>query len=259
MPSSATPAAPFAEFDRSASQTAKAITPTLGVQGTLRGDPTQPIDQAMQLGESVRTTEKAAVSPASSDNEISGSGPGMQTTTASTLSDRRDLPQRATGAILVSELRSITPTPFRDDKGNPVLNDNGKQMMMPSDADPHFFVDAARIYGLAGLVKFRQGGPWDLQRVGPDGRFISDFTDFSTVAIGLYGAALGIPLDTLLSIEDRYASDHSRFGPAVMDAQFTHLAATNVANTRLGYELFSSGRIAASPTGEMIQRSWTPQ
>jgi len=94
---------------------------------------------------------------------------------------------------------------------------------------------------------------------GSDRAPVRDFVDFSAVAIGLYGAAAGIPLDTLLSIQDRYAAGHSKFGPVRMDKTFTHLPEVNVWNTRLGYDLVASGRISSSSTGAAILRSWTPQ
>jgi hypothetical protein len=153
----------------------------------------------------------------------------------------------------------MTPVPFHDDKGIPVLTSKGQPMLMPSDADPHFFVDAARKFGLAGLANFRQGGSWDLQRVGQNRKFNNDFTDFSTVAIGLYGAALGIPPDALLTIENLYAAGHSNFGTAKMDRKFTHLREENVWNTRLGYELFASGRIGSSAAGAGIPKSREPK
>ena len=72
--------------------------------------------------------------------------------------------------------------------------------MMPSDADPHFFVDmgmgmaaAGPETAYAGLVNFGIGQAWDLQRVGSDRLFVGAFTDFSNVAIGLYGASAGCP------------------------------------------------------------------
>jgi hypothetical protein len=219
-------------------------------------------DQTMQFGEGVGASNQVAADLAIRDTDGSGSGPSIKQSAGSALSRLRDPSHSATGAsgvVLVSELRSKTPAPLKDDKGASILNADGGQMMLPSDADPHFFIDAGKLYGLPGLANFRQGGPWDLQRVGPDRMFIKDFTDFSTVAIGLYGAAAGIPADTLLSIQDRYAAGHSNFGPAKMDAKYTHLAEKNVWNTRLGYDLYSSGRIGASSTGAAILKYWPPQ
>jgi hypothetical protein len=44
-----------------------------------------------------------------------------------------------------------------------------------------------------------------------------------------------------------------------MDTKYTHLPEENVSNTRLGYDLFSSGRIRASPIGDEILKSWPQQ
>jgi hypothetical protein len=250
----ATGAAPFMDAapagSKMAMDAASAADETIAASGQT--------DQAARLDDDVDVVRVAAGNRPIRAVDGSASGPTMQQPAGSALSSRRDPPRSATGtaaAIPVSYLQSTTPVPFKDDKGNPVLDDKGGQMMMPSDADPHFFVDAGQIFGSAGLANFRQGGPWDLQRVGPDRTFVKDFTNYSTVAIGLYGAAAGIPLDTLLAIEDSYAASHSDFGSAERDSKYTHLRAENVWNTRFGYELYSSGRIGPSPTGSEILKN----
>jgi hypothetical protein len=63
------------------------------------------------------------------------------------------------------------------------------------------------------------------------------------VSLGLYGATAGISMDALLQIQNTYAGFFSNFGDAPMDNMYTNLAARNVFNTRLGYELYYSGRI----------------
>lgn len=109
-----------------------------------------------------------------------------------------------------------------------MLNRQGDQMVIPSDADPHFFVDAGQKYGLHGFYSFRQDGAWDLQRVGPGKKINTVFIDFSTVAIGLHGAVAGIPLNVLLTMQDVYAAGHSNFGTAERDGTYTHLREDNV-------------------------------
>ena len=99
----------------------------------------------------------------------------------------------------------------------------------------------------------------DLQRVGPGKKINTDFIDFSTVAIGLYGAAAGIPLNVLLTMQDVYAASHSKFGTAERDGTYTHLREDNVWNTRPGYDLFASGRIKRSPTGAPILKREPPR
>jgi len=92
------------------------------------------------------------------------------------------------------------------------------------------------------LSNFRQGGAWDAQRVGR--KFHKEFVDDATVNIGLYGAAAGITQGQLLSVQDSYAALQSHFSPGTkMDAVYVHLPERNVQNTKLGYELFNSGRI----------------
>jgi len=155
----------------------------------------------------------------------------------------------AFGYLFNSIWHSYTAVPFIDDQGNTVWDYYDKQMMRPYDVDPHFFVDAATSgTTFGGLFNFLQSGDWDVQRVGTDRIPTKVFEDFSTVAIGLYGAARGIPADAILSMEDSYAATHSYFGSVVMDSTYVHLPVTNVWNTRLGYDLFNSGRIGSSPS-----------
>jgi hypothetical protein len=149
----------------------------------------------------------------------------------------------AFGYLFNSMWRSRTPVPLLDDKGNTVLNQDGDPMMRPSDVDPHYFT-RPQPGELRGLMAFGQGGDWDVQRVGPDRVFIGQFVDFATVAIGLYGAQIGMSADQLLSMQDEYARQYSRFADdTVMDSKYTHLPARNVYNTYLGYDLYRSGRI----------------
>jgi len=148
----------------------------------------------------------------------------------------------ALGEMFNSMWKSRTPVPFVDDSGNPVLNFDGNPMMRPADVDPRYFIDPSRAFG--GLASFRQGGAWDVQRVDTDVRPTPAFVDYATVAIGLYGAAQGIPEGAILSLENDYAGRYSNFGNVPMDQKYTNLPARNVWNTRLGYELYQSGRIS---------------
>jgi RHS repeat-associated protein len=154
----------------------------------------------------------------------------------------------AFGYLFNSMWHSRRPVPFLDDDGQQVLDINGRPMMRPSDVDPHYFLGTnmtgTPFEALGELMNFRIGGAWDVQRVGPNLQFTPDFVDFSTVMIGLYGAANGIPIGTLLDIENTYAGMRSTFAPnTVMDKTFTNLPAVNVWNTMKGYELYHNEKI----------------
>lgn len=91
------------------------------------------------------------------------------------------------------------------------------------------------------LVKFRQGGEWDVQRY-PE-TFTWEYRDYSTVLIGLYGERAGASAEIILSIENAFAkimSNFSKFEP--MNATYTALPERNVFNTMLGYRLGGQGR-----------------
>ena len=149
------------------------------------------------------------------------------------------------------------PVPFVDKNGDPILDIEAKPMLRPAGLEPQMFVAAGqRVADTAMLDKetaaaldvyfssqFRQGGAWDAQRVG--GAFNKDFVAYATVAIGMYDAAAGHSLDSSLSVQDVYARLFSKFGDEQhMDQTYTHLRAANVWNTKLGYKLVETGRIA---------------
>jgi hypothetical protein len=90
------------------------------------------------------------------------------------------------------------------------------------------------------IFLFGQNQYWDFQRAGsPDGSINHpEFIDASTVAIGIYNAAAGVTLSTILSIENAYAAAHSSYAPGtVMDSVYTHLPERNVQNTQIGYQI----------------------
>jgi hypothetical protein len=91
--------------------------------------------------------------------------------------------------------------------------------------------------------QFGQGGPWDAQRV--DGHFVDEYRDYATIALGLYMAAAGVPMQIALLVQDTYAWGNSTFDPKEkMDAIYRNLPVRNIRNTELGYELYRSGRIS---------------
>ena len=165
------------------------------------------------------------------------------------------------------------PVPFVDDHGRPVLNWKGERMLRPAGLDPHFFVrkgaedrrifqalfqdDSADAMRAAGdymaleLSNFLWWMPWDAQRWGNpiQGRNYREYRDYATVAIGLYAAAAGIPRDTILAMQDLATRLGSRFSPDdELDTTYTHLPKRNVKNTDIGYDLFKSGGINATPS-----------
>lgn len=165
--------------------------------------------------------------------------------------------------------RDLTrPVPFVDDNGQPVLDVDGMQMMRPEGFDPHFFVKRGRLHNTipvfpfnseigdasdvattigvtsiyADLVNFWHGHLWDAQRI--TGVFDEKFRDYFTVEIGLYVAPAGIPLETILKMQNLYTEKFSKFSPGTeMDKVFPSLPRRNVANTRLGYELVEKNLI----------------
>ncbi len=157
-----------------------------------------------------------------------------------------------------------TAVPLVDNRGNVVRDSSGGPVMRPSGYGPEFFADQGRLdaaiqqvllatgqveveagFVLSQLRNFRQSGAWDMQR--PGGHFDARFVDYATIAIGIYAAAAKIPLQEILGIQDLYASQFSHFDPtAEMDPNYTHLRAINVENTKLGYELYNSGRVGGT-------------
>ncbi len=166
--------------------------------------------------------------------------------------------------IDMSEITNLRKQPVKvlDDRGQDVLDQKGGIMWRPKDMDPQLFVDrglraaeamrnASPDAGPVGLdpmildeIEFRQGGSLDAQRV--DGRVVRQYVDYATVGIGLYGAAAGIPLDEMLANENEYARWHPRPPGQEMDETYRFLPKRNVANTKLGYDLYSSGRVGPS-------------
>jgi hypothetical protein len=154
---------------------------------------------------------------------------------------------------LASMFKSQTPVPLKDDQDRPVLKIDGNQMVRPSDVSPNLFVDfgraatrldPTRMVGLVGLAAFIQGGPLDVQRVGPGPVYVDEFKHFANVAIGLYAAAAGIPQDVTLFIANRYATKKSRYAPdQKMDAMYPNMSDYGVYGIKLGYRLYQSGSI----------------
>jgi hypothetical protein len=92
------------------------------------------------------------------------------------------------------------------------------------------------------LRQFGQGAIWDAQRI--QGQAVDEYRDYATIAIGLFAAAAGLPIQIALQIQNVYAYLSSKFDEQ-MDEVYTNLPKRNVRDTEIGYELYESGRIVA--------------
>jgi hypothetical protein len=143
-----------------------------------------------------------------------------------------------------------------DDAGTPLVGSVGTPALVPAGFSAQWFVqqgEAVRSSTLleqyANLRKFKQGGEWDMQRT--QGFFDKRFIDGATVAIGLYAASAGIPYESLMTIQSRYADWKARWPAGTLfDPVWTSLPARNVLNTLIGYELYRSGRVTAGNQGK---------
>jgi hypothetical protein len=150
------------------------------------------------------------------------------------------------------------PVPLIDSNGRPITDDQGNPLLRPADLPPEMFVragldaaqtsaataatvgpDAASVYqavlGLAQeLQQFQHNGAWDAERV--QGQYVSDYTDYATIAIGLYCAAAGLPFYAALLIQLTYTAKQGRL-----------LTAREIRDTQIGYELYQSGRVLPGP------------
>jgi hypothetical protein len=148
------------------------------------------------------------------------------------------------------------PVPFLDSNGQPVIDDQGNALSRPADLPPEMYVragfaagkqfaataatpgpDAASVYqamlGIAQeLRQFEHNGAWDAERV--QGRYVVEYEDYATIAIGLYCAAAGMPFYTALLVQLTYAMKEGRL-----------LTAREIRDTQIGYELYQSGRISS--------------
>jgi len=58
----------------------------------------------------------------------------------------------------------------------------------------------------------------------------------------------GLPEKRCLEIQNDYAGKRGSYANSIiMDSKFPKLPVRNIANTRIGYEVYSSGRIAPHP------------
>ncbi len=148
----------------------------------------------------------------------------------------------------VPQDKAATASLMTDDHGNVVMDARGGPALMPVGFTAQQFVASGEkmkdypVEARVDLSKFKQGGPWDLQRL--NGKFDSRFTDGATIAIGLYASAAGIPFKSLMTIQNDYAAIMSTWKTGTpMDQTWTHLPIRNVTNTAIGYRLYENGLV----------------
>lgn len=156
--------------------------------------------------------------------------------------------------------------PLLDSHGHPITDAQGNPLLRPADLPPEMFVREGQAirdkfnaalkqdsglllsYATAELYdklrQFGHGAVWDAQRI--QGQSVEEYRDYATIAIGLFAAAAGLPIQIALQIENVYAFFSSTFDPDEQkDEVYTNLPTRNVRNTEIGYELYESRRIVA--------------
>lgn len=106
-------------------------------------------------------------------------------------------------------------------------------------------LDSIKTLLIVDLLNFKQGGPWDAQRL--EGEFFDGWVDYATIAIGLYAAAAGIAMRDILAIQNAYAYLFSTFKKVPVDGTYTNLARRNVLNTGIGFGLYRDGQFDPVP------------
>jgi hypothetical protein len=92
------------------------------------------------------------------------------------------------------------------------------------------------------LLPLAPGAALDAERF--DWTYVRDYRRYQNIMIGVYGAAAGMSREDVLSLVDLYATIVSEFRANERnDEIYTHSAKQDAEDTRLGYELYRSGRI----------------
>jgi hypothetical protein len=157
------------------------------------------------------------------------------------------------------------PVPFLDSDGRPVLDARKQPLLRPADLSPEMYVREGLAYDFKAklaaaeqggmdqvatawmdlaiqLSNFKHGGPWDAERISSEQAYVGEYHDPANMFIGLYMAATGVPQNDGLLIADTYARLFSSFEEP-KDATYTHLSQQDVADVKMGYDLYWSGRI----------------
>jgi hypothetical protein len=92
------------------------------------------------------------------------------------------------------------------------------------------------------LLPLAPGAALDAERF--DWTYVRDYRHYQNIMIGVYGAATGMSREDVLSLVDFYATIVSEFRANERnDEIYTHSAKQDAEDTRLGYQLYRSGRI----------------
>jgi hypothetical protein len=170
------------------------------------------------------------------------------------------------------------PEQFVDSSGQPVLDDQGKQILRPADLPPDAYVQAGRaaksrnladaMHELAELARghpnitavedesskiarlsamvayelspFVHGGSFDAERF--NDYYVCDYRHYTSIALGIFMAAAGVSKEDMLTIANNYARDFSTFHEET-DMRYTSSAKQDIEDNLRGYELYQSGRI----------------
>lgn len=183
-----------------------------------------------------------------------------------------DFDIKVIGANQVPVNHPRAPVPFLDSNDEQIV-DAGNPLLRPVGLPPELYVqaglsvrswaetnigleqevapgdpDVANTRSMAGaeiaskiLLPLTPGGPLDVERF--DWTYVRDYRRYQNIMIGVYGAAAGMGSDDVLSLVDLYATFVSHFRAKDLDEFYTHSARQDVADTKLGYALYQSGRI----------------
>jgi hypothetical protein len=171
------------------------------------------------------------------------------------------------GADQVSVGHPRAPVPFVDSNGDQIVDAQGNPLLRPVGLPPDLYAQAGAavsswaedfnalrprvlldnpevIATIASkvLLPLAPGAPLDAERF--DWTYVRDYRHYQNIMIGVYGAAAGMSKEDVLSLVDLYATIVSEFrAKEPKDEIYTHSAKQDAEDTRLGYELYRSGRI----------------
>lgn len=156
----------------------------------------------------------------------------------------------ATGSLGLLGGTTSQAAPMTKDNGDIIFGASGTPALAPAGWSAQKFATMGERakntpdLALALLSNFRQGGAWDLQRLG--GSFDRRFVDAATIGIGVYAAAAGIPFKDLMNIQSDFGKRKSSWGQDVkMSDSYPNLPERNVNNTIIGYGLYFNRQVTS--------------